>query len=138
MDAAPQEFARPVVFFDGTCGLCDRTVTRLLRADVHERLLFAPLQGTTARALLPPLPADESTWSLVLRDADGVHEGPDAVLRIARVLGGAWRMAGLARVLPRGVRAWLYRLVARHRFRFFGRRAACRVPTPAERARFLP
>lgn len=61
----------------------------------------------------------------------------DAALEIARLMGGPWRVFGAARLLPRGIRDWAYRLIARNRYRLFGRTESCRIPTPALRARFL-
>ena len=126
-----------IVFFDGVCGLCNATVDLLLRADRHHRLLFAPLQGETAHARLG-LPADAPLDTLVLLDAHGRHDRSSAVLRIAHHLGGPWRVLVVFRLVPRPVRDAVYRFIARHRYAWFGQRAACRLPTPAERDRFLP
>lgn len=128
----------PIIFFDGVCGLCNSVVSVLLRADTNHLFRFAPLQGETARALLPPLSDDPGIWSLVYLDEQGVHEQSDGALLIARRLGGAWSLLGVIRFLPRGVRDGLYRVIARNRYRWFGKREACRIPTAEERARFLP
>ncbi|MEA2638943.1 MAG: hypothetical protein QOF51_337 [Chloroflexota bacterium] len=128
----------PIVFFDGVCELCNRSVDLLLRADTQRVFAFASLQGETARELLPPLTGDTSRWSIVYLDERGEHRESDAVLAICRRLGGPWRLLGLARVLPRWLRDPAYRFIARHRYGTFGERATCRIPTAAERSRFLP
>jgi predicted DCC family thiol-disulfide oxidoreductase YuxK len=130
--------AHPTVFFDGVCGLCNRFVDRLLRADKRRVLRFAPLQGETARALLPPLPDDAADWTVIYLDERGMHVRSDAALEIWRRLGGVRGLLALARFVPRFVRDPIYRWIARHRYRWFGRRDTCRVPSPAERPWFLP
>jgi predicted DCC family thiol-disulfide oxidoreductase YuxK len=132
------ESREPIVFFDGVCGLCQRVVDVLLRADRAARLRFAPLQGDTARRMLPPRPPDAAGWSVVYLDEHGVHERTDALLEVTRRLGGAWRLVAALRVVPRPLRDALYRVIARHRYRWFGRRVACRIPSAEERQRFLP
>jgi predicted DCC family thiol-disulfide oxidoreductase YuxK len=75
---------------------------------------------------------------VILDDGVGLRFRSDAALAILAGLGGAWRAAAWLRVIPRPLRDLVYRFVARYRHRWFGRREACRVPTPAERSRFLP
>jgi predicted DCC family thiol-disulfide oxidoreductase YuxK len=128
----------PIIFFDGVCGMCNRFVDVVLRADRHGTFRFAPLQGETASQRLPALPEDPTEWSLVYLDERGIHDQSDASLEIYRRLGGAWWLLSLLRLVPRAVRNALYPVIARNRYRWFGRRSTCRVPGPAERERFLP
>jgi predicted DCC family thiol-disulfide oxidoreductase YuxK len=127
----------PVLFFDGVCGLCNRFVDLLLREDRGRVLRFAPLQGRTARERLPAaLTAQVGT--VVLLDGDGVHTRSDAILRALALLGGQPRaLAWMGWAVPRPVRDFFYEAIARQRYRWFGRRDACRLPTPQERERFL-
>ncbi|HZT07191.1 MAG TPA: DCC1-like thiol-disulfide oxidoreductase family protein [Chloroflexota bacterium] len=127
----------PIVFFDGECGLCNGTVDVLLAVDRRAVLHFAPLQGVTARELLPPLPPDEATWSIVYLDERGAFERADAVIEICRRLGGVFALAVVGRALPVPLRDGIYRAIARGRYRLFGRRATCRAPSEREHARFL-
>lgn len=135
-DIAPAE--HPIVFFDGVCGLCNKAVDYLVRRDRQHTLRYAPLQGETAKRLLPPLDSDPARWSMLLIDGDGVHDQSEAALRIARLLGGGMRVLSWARVLPRWLRDPIYRFIARRRYRWFGEKEVCRIPSPAERALFLP
>ena len=132
--------ARPILLFDGVCTLCDGAVQFVLRHDRAERFLFASLQSDAAAPYLGRggLDADYLA-SLVLVDEGGrVHTGADAALGVGRRLGAPWSvLAAAARVVPRPLREAAYRTVARHRYRVFGTREACRIPSPAERARFL-
>jgi predicted DCC family thiol-disulfide oxidoreductase YuxK len=129
---------KPIIFFDGVCGMCNRFVDVMLKADRREQFLFAPLQGETAAKMLPPLDEKPEEWSLIYVDERGIHDQFDASLEIYRRLGGMWRLLALFQHLPRSIRTPAYRVIARNRYRWFGRRDACRLPTAAERARFLP
>jgi predicted DCC family thiol-disulfide oxidoreductase YuxK len=127
----------PVLYFDGTCGLCNRWVDWLLRADRGGVLRFAPLQGVTAARHLPP-ERTAALDTLVLVEEGRLHVRSEAVLRVARHLGPVWRVITLLRGVPRPLRDRAYEFVARNRYRWFGRQDTCRVPTPAERGRMLP
>lgn len=128
----------PILFYDGECGLCAKSVQWCLDHDAHAVLRYAPLQGATYAALdVPKKPSGLGT--VVLLDERGLHTESNAVLRIARHIGGPWRVFGaIARVIPRALRDVAYRHVARHRIAWFGTVDACRLPTPATRTRFLP
>ena len=148
----------PILFFDGVCGLCNRFVDFMLKADSRNRFLYAPLQGETARSLLgmdgdagsgvagdhrandppPGGPQAGSPQSFVYLEKDAFYEQSNAVLLALIRLGGAWRLIAVLYVFPRPLRDFVYRIVARNRYRWFGRRDACRLPTPEERDRFLP
>lgn len=127
-----------IIYFDGQCGLCDRFVQFVLRRDRAARYRFAPLQGSTARERVAASLGPESSQTVILEEGGRFRVRSDAALAILTGLGGAWRLAGLLRVIPRPLRDAVYDLVARNRNRWFGRLAECRVPEPAERDRFLP
>ena len=101
---------------------------------------FAALQSEAASSALQAagVPATaELPDSILMIDRDGVHARSEAAIRIASRLGFPWRLAGAARILPRPLRDRLYDFIARRRYRWFGRRDACRVPDPAQRHRFV-
>jgi predicted DCC family thiol-disulfide oxidoreductase YuxK len=126
----------PVIYFDGFCGLCNGFVDFVLARDRHRRFRFAPLQGTTARARFGD-PGEVDPTTILLEEDGIVHERSTAVLRIIPSLGGAWRLISAFRLVPRPIRDAVYDWVARHRYGWFGKRDACRLPTPEERAVFL-
>lgn len=130
--------SKPVIFYDGVCGMCNTFVNLALRVDRRKQFLFAPLQGETARAVLPPLPADPRDWSMLYLDEKALYDQSDASLQVYRRLGGIWWLLSLARFVPRFIRTPLYRIIARNRYKWFGKHDTCRVPTAEERARFLP
>lgn len=131
--------AGPIVLYDGTCGLCHRSVRWLLAHERDAALRFAPLQGATADALRARHPAiPRALESVVLVDGDRVHLRSKAFLYAARHLRGPWRAAYTLRWLPGPVLDLGYRAIARVRYRIWGRADACDLPAPAARARFLP
>lgn len=118
---------RPVLLYDGECGLCNRVVRRLLRSDRDAKLTFAPLQGAAAQAYLRAqgLPTADFDSMIFVRDWDqpersGYLLRTDAALAAAAVIGGGWRWFLWLRALPRGMRDLFYRLVARTRYALFG------------------
>jgi len=130
--------SHPVVLFDGVCLLCAGAVRFIVRHDSAQRFRFAPLQSAAAARLLRSRGATGTLPdSLVLVDEDGVHVRSAAALRIARHLTFPWHLTWALRAVPRPLRDWAYDLVARHRYRWFGRQEACLVPTPELAARFL-
>lgn len=130
--------SRAVVLFDGVCNLCNGYVRFVVKRDRRGRVHFAPLQSAAAAELLRGSGVDpQALDSIVLVDGAGVHRRSDAVLRVARLLDGAWPLLAALRVLPRPLRDALYDVVARHRDRWFGRRDECMIPTPELRSRFL-
>lgn len=131
-----------LLLYDGLCGFCDGTVQFLLRRDPGGSMKFASLQGETAADIKSRHRWLEEVDSLVLvtrRDGEeSVRVRSEAALGVAEYLGGLWSTARVMRLLPRGARDRAYATFARHRFRIFRRREACRVPGAEERSRFLP
>lgn len=127
---------RAVILFDGVCNLCNAWVDFVVRHDVDGKYRFAPLQSDVANDLLRGAPADLPD-SIVLVEGKDVWVRSTAALRVARGIGLPWSLAYVFILVPRPVRDAVYDWVARHRYRWFGRRDTCRVPTPEERARFL-
>ena len=128
----------PILFYDGECGLCDRSVRWIMARDRAHRFRFAPLQGKTYAALeREDKPGDLSTI-VALIGVDLLIRS-DAALALGRELGGPWKvLAHVASVVPRPLRDACYRLIARHRKRFFGGSEACRLPSADEREQLLP
>lgn len=125
-----------ILFFDGVCGLCNGLVDWLLPRDIRHRLKYATLQGSTAKELLPPqYQADLNT--VVVWAQGKILTKSDAILYCLSLLGGIWWMLGCLRLIPAPLRNWVYDLVARYRYQWFGQRMTCRMPLPGERMRFL-
>lgn len=128
----------PIVFFDGVCGLCNASVDFFMRRDGSGALRFAPLQGETAAARLEDQDR-QSLNSMVFVTGDQSYRRSSAVVRILRQMGGVWSAAGiLLWLIPKPIRDLGYWVVASLRYRLFGRKETCRMPTPEERGRLLP
>ncbi len=133
----------PVLLYDGDCGLCAASVQFVLRNERRHHLRFATLAGEIGRAVRDRHPGLEDVDSVVWVDParggapERILVRADAALRVARYVGGTWRLAGVARIVPRALRDRIYDLVARHRHRLFPGAGRCLVPAPEHRARFL-
>lgn len=135
--------AGPVLVYDGACGFCAESVRLVLEHDKKKLLRFASRDGDFGRGVLQRHPeladVDSVLWVVPAGgelDAEVVLTRSDAALQVAAYLGGAWRTARAAHLLPRWLRDAAYQLVANHRHRL--RAESCLTPTAEERTRFLP
>lgn len=135
------ESAVGLILFDGVCNLCNATVRWVIRHDPHLRFQFGSLQSESSKRVLenmhPAVNLEALPDSIVLVDAQGVHTRSAAALRIAKGVGFPYSMLGIGVLLPRPLRDGLYAFVARRRYRWFGRRDSCMVPTPEHAPRFI-
>jgi predicted DCC family thiol-disulfide oxidoreductase YuxK len=136
-DDVPPHERRPIVLYDGTCGLCHRSVKWLVRRD-RGSIWYAPLQGETATALRARFAIPSTLESVVLIDGDRMHLRSKVFLHAARYLTRPWRWARFFRWLPAFVLDPFYWIVAKLRYRLFGRYDTCTIPTTDQRARLLP
>ena len=137
MPSEPVSEETPILFFDGVCGLCSRFVDFAMRHDRNQAIRFAPLQGETASQVLPGDLAARLDTVVFRKDGRNFTRSA-AVVRLLNEFGGGWKLAaGLFWLLPSPLRDLAYRLVAKSRYRLFGRHETCRLPTPEERSRFL-
>ncbi len=128
-----------IVVFDGVCRLCSRWVHFIVRHDRAARIRFATMQSDTGRALLAAhgLDPDDPLSFLFVEDGVGRTDS-DAILRVVTGFGGAWRVLSVLRIVPRAWRDAGYRVLARNRYRWFGRHDVCLVPDASLESRFLP
>ena len=126
-----------LLLFDGTCNLCNGLVQFIIRHDRRKRFRFAALQSPAAQTILAGSGLEQAD-TLVYMHGGRLLVRSTATLNVARRLSGAWPLAYGLIVVPRFLRDAVYGLVARRRYRWFGRRAACMVPGPDLRSRFLP
>jgi len=137
----PQE--RHLVLYDGLCGFCDRTVAFVLANDREENFHFAPLQSAVAQSILRQWPRDATTADTFYVVADYLSGSrrllskARAALFIASRIQGVWRWAAPLGILPDFVLNGAYDVVARHRYRMFGKYNSCQVPDPRHKARFI-
>jgi len=140
----PGAARQPVLLYDGTCGLCNGVVHFLLRRDATGRLHFAPLQSAPAQTYLRARGLPTRDFDTLVFVPDWNNPAPDAyqlrtdgALGAVTALGGGWRVLAWARFIPRGLRNFGYRLVARSRFALFGRYQPAPLPRPEWARRFL-
>ena len=133
----------PIVLYDGVCGLCNQLVQFLLKRDKHDQLRYASLQSDFASKILVRHglnPKDLDTVCVVINyqeTDERVLTRSTAILNVIKNLGGIWKVAALGQVVPRPIRDLLYELVARNRYRMFGKYETCMLPEPRHRAKFL-
>jgi len=127
-----------VVLFDGVCNFCDGFVRFLIRHDPSRRMRFCAMQSDAGRALLASRGFDpDALDTFVVLDGPRNLTRGDAALAIARAIEAPWSWLTAARILPRPLRDALYRIVAKNRYAWFGRRDTCLVPAPELHSRFL-
>lgn len=131
------EEKRAILFYDGDCGLCSRSVRFMMERDRASVLFYAPLQGKHAAELLAP-ELRESLSTVIYRNTDGVIRlRSDAVLHALIDIGSGWRfLARPALFIPQGWRDGIYRWVAARRHKFFPKES-CALPTPEESRQLL-
>lgn len=128
----------PIVLFDAQCVLCSANARFIVKHDRAARFRLAAMQGAAGAALFRSNGLDPANPDTILViDGPHVWRNSDAVLAIYSGLGWPWRLAGLARLIPRALRDPAYRWVARNRYRLFGRRETCWLPDPAFADRLL-
>lgn len=131
----------PVLLYDGVCGFCNKTVQMILDHDRRKTMRFAALQSDYGRAVLERHTELRGADTVVFVERSGDEERvfvrSDAALRVAAYLGGFWKLFLVGRVVPRPMRDWMYDLVARYRYRLFGKYDSCMLPPPEVRSRFL-
>lgn len=131
---------RPVlVLFDGVCNLCNASVYFIVKRDKLGLFKFAPLQWAAQQSHLAHLNLTPNTDpdSIVVIDGERMLTESDAALYIAKKLPLPWSLLSTFSLLPRGIRNALYRMVARNRYRWFGKKEACPMPRPEWKERFV-
>lgn len=129
---------RPILIFDGVCEVCNATVDFILKWEKRPEILFTANQNPPGQAILRQFgidPDDVSTVFLV--EGGKIYRESTAALRITRHLRFPWFLGYGFIIVPRFIRNFFYRWFARNRYRFFGKKDTCRIPSPEEFARFL-
>lgn len=124
----------PIIFFDGYCGLCIRSVQFILKRDRKKVFRFASLQSAYAAQALP---SDTDTNTFVLQDNGKLYTRSGAAIRALQKLGGIYAFAVLLFAIPAFIRNAVYRFIANNRYGWFGKHESCYLPTAAMQDRFL-
>jgi predicted DCC family thiol-disulfide oxidoreductase YuxK len=130
-------FSHPVIFFDGVCNLCNNTVQFVIKRDKEQRFRFASLQGEAGQAMLQQNQLPHGHFnSFILYENGQAYFRSTAALKMLSQLKG-WKWTRIFMLVPRFLRDGVYNLVARNRYRWFGKKDACMIPTPDLKSRFL-
>ena len=128
----------PIILFDGVCNLCNDSVQFIIRQDKSEKFLFASLQSDFAEEKMKQFGLDNSSLdTVVLIDGDRVFTRSSAGLEVLKRLGGLWQLFYAFIIIPAPVRNIIYDWIARNRYRWFGKKDECMIPTPELKKRFL-
>lgn len=137
-DPGPWNTPHPVLIFDGVCGLCNASVDFVIRHDRRGVFRFAPSQSDSGRRLLERFGVDpDDVQSVYLVERGRIKARSTAALLVAWRLGFPWSLASVFLLVPRPLRDLVYNGIARNRYRWFGKKETCRLPTAEERSRFL-
>lgn len=126
-----------VILFDGECNFCNRSVQFIIKRDPKARFKFASLQSEVGEQLLDEYNAPKHIDSLVLIENNRIFYKSTAALGVCKNLKGIWKLLHVLIVIPRPIRDLVYDIFAKNRYRLFGQRKSCMLPSPKERVRFL-
>ncbi|MFM7709349.1 MAG: thiol-disulfide oxidoreductase DCC family protein [Ferruginibacter sp.] len=136
--SAPITHTGPIVLFDGVCNLCNHSVQFIIKRDPDARFRFAALQSPVGEALCQQYGIDPTkTDSVILIQNKKAQTHSSAALRIARQLRGPVKILYLLIIIPYFLRDLVYNLIARNRYRWYGKKESCMIPTPDLKSRFL-
>ncbi|MEZ5015646.1 MAG: DCC1-like thiol-disulfide oxidoreductase family protein [Flavipsychrobacter sp.] len=129
----------PILFFDGVCNLCSSAVQFIIRNDKKHIVRFASLQSVHGQALINHLKEQREIVpdSLLLLYKGKVYSKAAAALRTAAFMGSWWQLLAIFRLVPRVISNFVYDIIARNRYKWFGKKEECMVPTPELKDRFI-
>jgi predicted DCC family thiol-disulfide oxidoreductase YuxK len=127
-----------IVLFDGVCNFCNASINFVIDRDSKGIFKFAALQSEIGQELLKKYGLKQDSFDSIILEKEGkIYQKSDAALEIARNLDGLWKIFYVFKIIPSFLRNPIYDLIAKNRYRIFGRTDACRIPTPELKARFL-
>jgi len=127
-----------IILFDGVCNLCNNSVSFIIKRDKKKRFLFTSLQSDAARDILLQFQLKNSEMDSILLIENGeVYQKSDAILKIVKYLNGIWKMSYGLIIVPKFIRDYVYIIIAKNRYRWFGKREVCMIPTKELQMRFL-
>jgi predicted DCC family thiol-disulfide oxidoreductase YuxK len=129
---------QPVILFDGVCNFCNNAVNFVIKRDKKKQIVFAPLQSEAGKKLLEQhnLPADDMQ-SFIFIENGKAYSRSTAALKVCRYLSALWPLCYGAIIVPKFIRDGIYNWISRNRYKWFGVRQACMIPTAEVKTRFL-
>lgn len=123
--------------FDGVCNFCDRSVQFVMKRDPEAKFTFASLQSGAGERVKEYYKIDPSLDSMILVEEGTYYTKSTAALKICKNLKGLWKVFSVLLVIPKPIRDFFYNIVARNRYKWFGKRESCKLPSSEEKSRFL-
>jgi len=129
---------KKTILFDGVCNLCNGAITFIIQRDKNDKFRYAPLQSEVGKNLAAKHKIDlDKVDSIILVNEDQAYAKSTAALRIAKQLSGGWPLLTVFLILPTFLRNSVYDFIARNRYKWFGKKEACMIPTPELKSKFL-
>ena len=129
---------KSIILFDGVCNLCNNSVQFIIKTDKKKRYLFTSLQSDAGRDILLQFQLENSGFNSIIFIENGkIYQRSTAILKIIRHLPYPWKLSYGLIVIPKFIRDFIYRIIARNRYKWFGKRDTCMVPTIELKNRFL-
>lgn len=129
---------QPVILFDGVCNFCNSAVNFVIKRNAKANTMFTPMQSAAGQKLLAQynLPGDDMK-SFIFIENDTVYKQSTGALKVCRHLRGLWPLCYGFIIVPRFIRDGIYNWIAKNRYKWFGKKDSCMIPTPEVKARFL-
>lgn len=129
---------KPIIFFDGVCNLCNSSIQFILKRDTNELFLFSSLQSDAAKDILLQYNLENFDLSSIILLENGViYQKSTAILKITKKLSGIYKYGYAFIIIPKFIRDGIYSFIAKNRYKWYGKRDACMLPTAALKLRFL-
>ncbi|WP_117883364.1 thiol-disulfide oxidoreductase DCC family protein [Aureibaculum luteum] len=129
---------KSIILFDGVCNLCNSSVQFIITRDKNNHFIFASLQSDAAQDILLHFKKNNSDFdSIILIDNGKIHDKSSAILKVSRKLGGLWKYSYVFIIVPKFIRDFFYTLIAQNRYKWFGKKDSCMIPTKELKERFL-
>lgn len=129
---------KKLILFDGVCNLCNSSVQFVIKKDKKNIYLFAPLQGIIGQQIIKVFNIDtKKTDSILLYTNNKLYSKSTAALKVAATLGFPTNILSVFIIIPTFIRNWVYDFIAKNRYKWYGKKEACMIPTPELKAKFL-
>ncbi|MCF6347729.1 MAG: thiol-disulfide oxidoreductase DCC family protein [Flavobacteriaceae bacterium] len=129
---------RSIILFDGVCNLCNNSVQFIIKRDKKQRFLYASLQSDAAQSILLQFQLKNSDFdSIILIENEKIYQKTTAILKIIKQLNGIWKLGYVFIIIPKFIRDFIYNIIAKNRYKWFGKREVCMIPTKELKMRFL-
>lgn len=130
---------KKIILFDGVCNLCNDSVLKVIKYDKNDTFRFASLQSEIGIAIQEYLKLDPKNLDSIILFEPGIayYHKSDAALKIMNTFGGFWKLTQIFTIFPESLRNIVYNYIAKNRYKWYGKKESCMIPTPELKAKFL-